>query len=134
MRVEERAGRTCYGHLAGRLGVAVAEALVERRVLCRTEAAFVIEDGDWFAGEGVARVWIQDAYAKACLDGSERRWHLGGRLGRALYESWRLRGLVKAVSGRAVWPTAEGWQHLLQLGVDELQCLAPRHRHKGGGA
>jgi hypothetical protein len=34
--------RTCYDHLAGELGVAVADALVDRRVLARADDAFTV--------------------------------------------------------------------------------------------
>jgi len=77
--------RTCYDHLAGRLGVALADALVDRGVVQLDEdGGQVTPDGREFLdrfgieAEGRAR---RGAFCRPCLDWSERRWHLGGRLG-----------------------------------------------------
>jgi|SRR5580693_6071 DNA-binding transcriptional ArsR family regulator len=84
-----RAARTCYDHLAGRLGVDLTVALLERGAL---EAA-----GGWFeltppgsrllADFGVdveAARGCRRAFAPACLDWSERVPHVAGALGAAL--------------------------------------------------
>ncbi len=89
-----RFARSCYGHLAGRAGVAVRDGLLtggllepwglEHRVPARGRA--------WFAGIGVdvgAARAARRSFARACLDWSERRPHLAGALGDAL-----LRALV----------------------------------------
>src|SRR5690606_9752140 len=86
---ELRLARFCYDHLAGRLGVALTDALIKRRFLRREESdfrlgpsgrAFLEELGvDVVAAEGQRR-----HFARCCLDWSERRPHLGGALGAAL--------------------------------------------------
>lgn len=82
--------RSCYDHLAGRLGVGLTEALVARRAivpdgpsdyrLTRLGAAF-------FANMGVdvaqARAKKRH-FARQCLDWTEHRAHLAGALGATL--------------------------------------------------
>ena len=100
--------RSCYSHIAGRLGVAICEAMIARG----------LADGDhrltgagrgWAAAHGLTvtgRVPVQ-----ACLDWSERRPHLKGPLAsslmhKALDEGWLARqemgrALVLSDAGRA---------------------------------
>ncbi|MGY1454298.1 ArsR/SmtB family transcription factor [Streptomyces sp. SS8] len=80
--------RTCYDHLAGRLGVAVADALLERGLL-RQEAGFAVTGAGlrWFGRLGIdlgARPYGRRPAARACLDWTERRPHLAGAAGAAL--------------------------------------------------
>ncbi|MEU6899180.1 ArsR/SmtB family transcription factor [Streptomyces virginiae] len=104
--------RTCYDHFAGRLGMAVTDAM-ERRGLLRTDGVFELteagrlwcaEAGIGLAGEGRRRP------ASSCLDWTERRRHLGGLAGarlcaRALAEGWVVR---PPGGGRALEVTAAG--------------------------
>jgi hypothetical protein len=81
--------RLCYDHLAGRLGVAVSEALVASRRLVLREGAFTLAPAGrrWFAGLGVEVGALERGrrpLTRACLDWTERREHLGGALGAAL--------------------------------------------------
>jgi DNA-binding transcriptional ArsR family regulator len=84
-----RLARTCYDHLAGRLGVSVTDAMVRRRVLKATGHDFLLTaSGARFLGRlGVdvekAR-GERRAFARQCLDWSERRAHLAGALGAAV--------------------------------------------------
>jgi DNA-binding transcriptional ArsR family regulator len=95
-----RAARTCYDHLAGRLGVAVTEALVDREVLHVQDGSFELSvDGEaFFADLGVdvagARV-RKRVFARACVDWSERRPHLAGALGAALADAVLDQGWVR---------------------------------------
>lgn len=91
--------RTCYGHLAGEMAVEVLEAMLKRR--------WLIADGQDFAvtplGEkklaglgidvGSARK-ARRVFARACVDLTQRRPHLGGALGDALLEAYVARGWV----------------------------------------
>jgi DNA-binding transcriptional ArsR family regulator len=84
-----RAARSCYDHLAGVAGVALADALVGRGVLEPGEGGFSITPpGDeWLGGFGldVAAIYgARRATARACIDWSERRPHIAGALGAAL--------------------------------------------------
>lgn len=49
-------GRTCYDHLAGRLGIAVTDALTSRRLL-RQDTGFALTDAGlaWFEATGISR-------------------------------------------------------------------------------
>lgn len=80
--------RTCYDHLAGALGVAVTDAMLDRGVL-RQSAGFAVTEAGlaWFARLGIdlsARSGSRRPAARACLDWTERRPHLAGRAGAAL--------------------------------------------------
>ncbi|MDQ2586966.1 ArsR/SmtB family transcription factor [Saccharothrix yanglingensis] len=102
-----RRGRTCYDHLAGRLGVAVADAMTGRGLL--TPDLAVTDAG---------RAWLDDLGftpparrppARACLDWTERRSHLAGAAGAYLCAHFHERGWVRRVgTGRAVRLTPSG--------------------------
>jgi len=81
--------RLCYDHLAGTLGVQITEALVAEGALIREDRAFVLSDSGPGAfadlGIDVAALGRQRrSLGRACLDWSERRYHLAGPLGIAL--------------------------------------------------
>jgi DNA-binding transcriptional ArsR family regulator len=67
-------GRTCYDHLAGRLGVAITSALGERGFLDRTGGFALTADGmAWFRDElGFVPAASPRPVARACLDWTER--------------------------------------------------------------
>jgi DNA-binding transcriptional ArsR family regulator len=74
------AARTCYGHLAGRLGVGITEAMLARGLLVREDEVFLLTDAGagWLGHLGIPN---PPRAGKACNDWSERRPHLAGRLG-----------------------------------------------------
>lgn len=116
--------RTCYDHLAGSLGVAVTESLVERGCLdAHGEAYEVTADGDaWLRRLGVVPEDLRHgrrAFARACLDWSERRPHLAGALGAALTARLFELGWITRLDGtRAVEPTPPGRRALRsELGI-----------------
>jgi DNA-binding transcriptional ArsR family regulator len=107
-------GRTCYDHLAGRLGVAVADAMAERGHL-ETSAGFALSDKgrEWFAAAlGVGTEdWSRSRrpVARECLDWTERRPHLAGLAGAELCGAVFARGWARRIgSGRAVRLTPSG--------------------------
>lgn len=113
-------GRTCYDHLAGRLGVAVTDALASRGLLDRTGGLSLTPAGhDWFTtGLGVPPEHLKGTrpLVRECLDWTERRPHLAGRAGALICETFLNRGwLTRAGIGRAVRPTPAGEQHLRTL-------------------
>jgi DNA-binding transcriptional ArsR family regulator len=81
-----RTARTCYDHLAGRLGVALADSLTERgHVTLGTDGGEVTEQGQRFLDDfGASPVPGRRVFCRPCLDWSERRPHLAGRVGAAL--------------------------------------------------
>jgi DNA-binding transcriptional ArsR family regulator len=109
-----RNARTCYDHLAGRLGVAVTRSLVTRRMLVAGDADFrVTRKGEAFFAQlgldlGPLRA-SRRVFARRCLDWSERRPHLAGSLGAALASHCFDRGwLMRVRDGRQVFPTDTG--------------------------
>jgi DNA-binding transcriptional ArsR family regulator len=106
--------RTCYDHLAGELGVAVADALVERGVLAQADGAFTVTaDGrHWLTTLGIdleAAAGARRSFARACVDWSEQRPHLAGSLGAALADLFFARRWIRRLpGGRAVAVTPDG--------------------------
>jgi DNA-binding transcriptional ArsR family regulator len=97
-----RYARRCYDHLAGRLGVHLADALSRDRILVLIDAdcdrarggsGVAADDnpGSWAVTDrGVARLTElgleveQGDVARGCLDWTEQRNHIAGPIGRAL--------------------------------------------------
>ena len=106
--------RTCYDHLAGKLGVALADSLAERRqILLSEEGGVVTKSGRDFLKELGIEVeslgGSRRALCRSCLDWSERRWHLAGALGAALADRCFDAGwLARQPHGRAVTITPAG--------------------------
>jgi len=109
-----RAARSCYDHLAGVAGVALADALVERDLLEPGDGGFGLtpagaEALGAFGLDVGAILGARRSTARACLDWSERRPHVGGALGAALLEELlRRRWLRRRTDGRALAVTHAG--------------------------
>jgi len=120
-----RDGRCCYGHLAGRLGIAVTQALVDH-------GAIVPAADKLYEVPPAGQVWFEDlgldlnalrskrGLARQCLDWTERRHHLAGPLGVALLSRMVALGWIETVpGGRAAMVTSLGREELRRrLGVD----------------
>lgn len=119
-----RHARTCYDHLAGRLGVAVTDALVERGLLtCDGEDYSVTRTGrEWLAGLDIheAELHGRRQFAPCCVDWSERRFHVAGALGAAITARFFERGwIMRLPDSRAVTLTDAGREALRKrLGLD----------------
>lgn len=110
---ELAAGRTCYRHLAGALGVGLADRLVARGLI-RADFRPTASGLAWFAARGVAvceaeRDRPTTPLLRPCRDWTERRLHLAGPLAtrltaRAFDQGWVERGSHP----RSVRLTAEG--------------------------
>lgn len=123
--------RTCYGHLAGVLGLAVAEALQKKgfieadgeedfHVTVKGERFFARLDIDLDALRNGRRL-----FARQCLDWSERKPHLGGALGQAFTESLiKRKWLRKKRGSREVQVTGEGQAGLQKLLGVRTEALA----------
>jgi DNA-binding transcriptional ArsR family regulator len=113
-----RFARTCYDHLAGKLGVELTQVLVDAHVLTVREQNYqVTEDGlSFFTNFGLDFERLQRqrrGFARQCLDWSERRYHLAGGLGAALLEQLLQRGWIQRLpSSRAVRLTDDGREGL----------------------
>jgi DNA-binding transcriptional ArsR family regulator len=109
-----RRARTCYDHLAGVLGVAVADALERNRLLVREADAYsVTRMGAARLGElGIdvtALAAARRPLTRVCVDWSERRPHVAGALGAAVAtRCFELGWIERLASSRAVAITAAG--------------------------
>jgi DNA-binding transcriptional ArsR family regulator len=114
-----RMARTCYDHLAGRLGVALADALVGGgHVELASDGGLLTDAGVKFfdrIGLDVDAVKVRSGKRSArilcrpCLDWSERRFHIAGRIGAALCSHCLGQGWILRVrDSRAVTITPKG--------------------------
>ncbi len=83
-----RLARTCYDHMAGRLAVAITDRLTADGSIRLADGAGVVsEEGRrFFCDLGIdlePAAGTQRPLCRTCLDWSERRPHLAGRLGAA---------------------------------------------------
>jgi DNA-binding transcriptional ArsR family regulator len=81
-----RFARTCYDHLAGRVAVAIADALVTRAyVVLGDDGGEVTEAGMRSLTGFGANLTLQSRngriFCRPCLDWSERRYHVAGHVG-----------------------------------------------------
>ncbi|MFP5305458.1 MAG: ArsR/SmtB family transcription factor [Gammaproteobacteria bacterium] len=110
----EREARTCYDHLAGRLGVALFDALGAGGHLQvgASQLALTPSGEQLFDRLGIDLDVVRQRrrmFATFCLDWSERRHHLGGALGAALLDRFLERGwLRRRPDSRAVLLTTAG--------------------------
>jgi hypothetical protein len=109
-----RNARTCYDHFTGRLGVALADALVEQKHIALSEdGGIVTPQGEaFFLSLGIDlrdRTRSRRPFCRPCLDWSERRTHLAGAVGAALAERCLELGWIGRIRDtRAVRVTPEG--------------------------
>ncbi|WP_442934626.1 ArsR/SmtB family transcription factor [Micromonospora sp. CPCC 205739] len=128
--------RTCYDHLAGRLGVRLRDALLTRGLLDATDGLAVTPAGrDWLTDLGVAPLPAgRRPLLRDCLDWTERRPHLAGALGAALCRRFAELGWTMPGTGRSVRVTPAGVAALPEaLGIDAVDLLPPRRDGGTGG-
>ncbi|MGH9518401.1 MAG: ArsR/SmtB family transcription factor, partial [Terriglobales bacterium] len=122
-----RFARSCYDHLAGKLGVQVHDVMRRRGWLAAHAHGYELRPAGEAAltqlGVDVASVRLRHRkFATACLDWSERRPHLGGALGMALLSVALEKRLVnRELDSRALALTSRGriWFRE-RLGIAEL--------------
>lgn len=106
-----RTARTCYDHLAGRLGVAMADSLIAAgHVVLTPDGGETTASGDAFLDRfGAHPAPGKRILCRPCLDWSERRPHIAGRVGAALAaRCLHLGWLQRQRDTRAVAITAAG--------------------------
>jgi DNA-binding transcriptional ArsR family regulator len=113
-----RKARMCYDHIAGELGVMLADSLQEHRHIELAEDGGVVTDTgeDFFRTLGVdlaAARGSRRAFCRPGVDWSERRFHLAGAVGSALAQRlMELRWIARKRDGRALAITPVGWSKI----------------------
>ncbi|MFI6684627.1 ArsR/SmtB family transcription factor [Streptomyces sp. NPDC050485] len=115
-------GRTCYDHLAGRIGIAITDAMTVRGLLSQdTGFALTAQGVRWYGELGIALEHRgKRPLVRGCLDWTERRPHLAGVAGAALCAHALDSGwCVRIGSERAVKVTGAGERALAEtLGIE----------------
>jgi DNA-binding transcriptional ArsR family regulator len=114
-----RFARSCYDHLAGRVGVAVTDALVARGYIVLTDEGGEVTSsgGRFLSAFGVdLRPRSRRIFCQPCLDWSERRYHIRGVVGARILDRLLDLGWLKRVSGsRALQLTSSGRAGLSEI-------------------
>ncbi|WP_320199396.1 ArsR/SmtB family transcription factor [Agrobacterium sp. rho-13.3] len=119
-----RTARSCYDHIAGRLAVAMADSLsTSGRIILSDEGALVTDDGKGFLKD--FGIDLDDGTRSkrplclVCLDWSERRHHIAGRVGAALLDrTLELGWIARRPDSRALRITPLG-----DRGFRDIFCL-----------
>jgi DNA-binding transcriptional ArsR family regulator len=126
------AARTCYDHLAGRLGVAVMDALRSRQLVDSGAGLAVTPRGRRWFGEldlDVRALSVRRrVLLRECADWTERRPHLAGSLGAGLCDQFLTRQWVRRTDQtRRLEVTPPGLRALHdQLGIEPSMLELPR--------
>ena len=112
--------RSCYRHLAGELGVRLLDALLGRGCLAAGASGYELTPAgfEWLERIGMEPVAPRsgERFAYPCVDVSERRDHLSGRLATALLDHFMVRRwLTRVAESRALKITPLGTRTLLPL-------------------
>lgn len=112
--------RTCYDHLAGKIGVALTNSLLEQNIIIDTNTNFEVslEGEKWFLDFGINLSEVKKQrrlFLKPCLDWSERKNHMAGSLATSLLnkmiaDDW----LRKTANSRAIIITGKGEKELFR--------------------
>jgi DNA-binding transcriptional ArsR family regulator len=118
--------RSCYDHLAGRVGVALTETMQKQRIIVaegERDYRVTARGADWLGELGINMESLQRGkrnFARQCLDWTERRPHVSGALGAALMQHFLDEGwLARRRESRALRVTQRGQRSFIALGVPE---------------
>jgi DNA-binding transcriptional ArsR family regulator len=78
--------RTCYDHLAGKVGVLITDSLLQQKII---NADFEVSKKKWFTDFGIDIDELRQqrrSLLRPCLDWSERRHHIAGSVATALLD------------------------------------------------
>jgi DNA-binding transcriptional ArsR family regulator len=126
-REELRTARTCYDHVAGRLGVALADAAFAAGAVGE-DFALTADAERWFARFGVDLGELSRGrrpLLRVCTDWTERREHFAGALGAAICSAVLDAGwVVRRPSSRALRVTPLGAASFRRLGCLPVEPVA----------
>ncbi|MDB5998834.1 MAG: ArsR-family transcriptional regulator [Rhizobacter sp.] len=113
-----RFARRCYGHLAGECGVALWDQLAAADLLRQGEGGWTLNEAGerMFRALGVEADDASQGVVRPCLDWTERRWHLGGALGRSVLTALQAQGVLSPspAADRVLLVDPHRWQRLLR--------------------
>lgn len=125
--------RTCYDHVAGHLGVLIADAMARLGLLDIAGGGMTLTPAGetWTLTEGLTLTsHSARPRVRPCLDWTERRHHVGGQLGAALCRHLIGTGAVeRAVPERTlrITPAGELWlRQSLGISASEAGALTSR--------
>ena len=130
-----QAARTCYDHVAGELGVAVFDSLVRQSLIDVGSGLTLTAPGrEWFTRFAGLDAWTTTSkrpLIRTCLDWTQRRHHLGGRLGAVVLEQLLIRSwVVPAARHRGLDVTPDGAAGLARvLDIEVPVSRDARQRH-----
>jgi DNA-binding transcriptional ArsR family regulator len=110
--------RTCYDHLAGKTGVAIADALLKQGMMTNNDGSFGLtaKGKRWFGELGInvdELISLRRCFLRPCLDWSERRYHIAGSLAAALLDKMLQADWIRRTrNSRAVIVTGKGQKEL----------------------
>jgi DNA-binding transcriptional ArsR family regulator len=126
-----RTARACYSHLGGELAVAVSDHLADAGAITPPHAASAGElhhlDAPLLTALRITDLKPGSGPSvRGCLDWTERRPHLAGRLGTVIMRAMLNNGwLTRRPSNRALTITNLGAEQLIQLGIDPASPASP---------
>lgn len=110
--------RTCYDHLAGRLGVALRDGMLAGELLSDRDGLAVTQYGrNTLAELGVDLPQTRRPLLRDCLDWTERREHLAGALPAAILQRALTAGWLVRDPHRAITVNDSAWPALARLGI-----------------
>ncbi|WDF61956.1 winged helix-turn-helix domain-containing protein [Flavobacterium sp. KACC 22758] len=117
--------RTCYDHLAGKIGVEITAKLIDKKYIVLDNKSFLVTDEGktFFEDLGIDLEALKKQkriFAKPCLDWSERKHHFSGSLAAALLNKMFEMDWIRRIdNSRAVSITANGQKAL----YDKLKLI-----------
>jgi DNA-binding transcriptional ArsR family regulator/predicted transcriptional regulator len=106
--------RSCYDHLAGKVGVAITDGLLKQQLIVQHKNSFSLtgKGRNLFGSLNIAVEELgqqRRILLRPCLDWSERQYHLAGALGAALLDMVLAEGWMRRTkNSRAMIITAKG--------------------------
>lgn len=101
--IEIKEARTCYSHLAGKLGVNLFDFFIEKDYLRRKNHEISLTDAGRVFFEEIGVSSPEALNLKLCMDWSERRFHLAGPLGSEICAAFLRQGwIIKSDKNRSV--------------------------------
>jgi DNA-binding transcriptional ArsR family regulator len=113
--------RTCYDHLAGYIGVQIAEAMELKSLIKKSGNQYTVTDKGWkwINSFGITKEEVlikRRPLARQCLDWSERRPHLAGQLGAILLSKMLEKKWFRSIQfSRELIITAKGRKEMNDL-------------------